>query len=140
MESNKEAQEHVRAFWEDYLNTGNSGSIEPGTFAPNYTFQGEPLTGEGTNKFMQSLFEQFTWWHFTILDLFGEQQGNVNKVVVRSVLQASLKENGQKLRAMATNILTIGEDGIISNWQTGPTSIDQMTKVDYFLFHDPATD
>jgi len=133
MESNKAVQERVRAFWEDYLNSGDPTKIPSHNFSPKYTFQGQALTQEATVAYMSSVFSQFAAWHFTVLDLFGEQQGNVNKVVVRSLLRAVLKENGAMVEAMATNVVTADDTGVISNWQTGPASIDQMTKVPYFL-------
>jgi len=82
---------------------------------------------------MGELFKSFSYYHFFILDLFGEQKGDQIKVVIRWMLHATLKEGGTKHVAMATNCLTVDGTGLLSNWQTGFQGMQDSTTVNFYI-------
>ena len=130
----EDAKNTVKAFWK-VLDSNDASGLANFNFAPNYTFQGQPLTGEETAKFMQAGFDELSYHRYAILDLFAEKQGNEIKVCVRTHFTAARKSDEQKFQGMTVNVVTIlAEDGaILSNVQVGVQGLADCSEIDYFV-------
>ena len=111
----------VRNFWEQVFNHGNMTPIDQ-MIAPDYTYNGEPSTPAATKGFAEGLRKQFPDLHFSIDDLIGED----NKVAIRWTLVGTDVSSGQKLTTSATNILTMHNGQVNSNWQNGGTNLQPV--------------
>ena len=128
----EDAKMTLRRFWH-YLDTGNIAGMRDTIFAETYTYNGQPATAAGTAEAMEAGFKGLMYHRFYLLDVAGEQQGDIIKVVMRCMFIGARLKDAQKLRAMATNVVTISvETGeILTNWQTGAIKDTDFIKVDY---------
>ena len=102
-------------FFTKVFNEGDL-SIVSKMIGPNYTYNGQPTSPEGTQKWAEALRAQVPDLHFTIDDILGEG----DQVALRWTLTGHDAEHNVAVTASATNILAFDASGLsVSNWQSG---------------------
>jgi predicted ester cyclase len=104
-------------FWGKALNQQNF-DVMAAVGSPVYSYNGEPSSLEGNKEWVISLHSEYPGLEFTFDDILAEGE----KVALRWRLNAPAKGDRPAGWMTGTNILTIADGQIISNWQNGTMS------------------
>jgi predicted ester cyclase len=104
-------------FWGKGLNQQNF-DVMAEIGSPVYSYNGEPSSLESNKEWVISLHAEYPGLEFTFDDILAEGE----KVAVRWRLNAPAHGDRPAGWKTGTNILTIADGQVVSNWQDGTVS------------------
>lgn len=112
----------IARFFQKVFNDGDMDIIDS-TISPDYKYNGQAASAEGTKAWARALRAKFQDLHFVIEAMLGED----DTVALRWRMFGADAQTGQKLTTTGTNILVVVDGKAISNDQGGGHELTLVT-------------